>query len=128
MNNDIERNIIQEEQYTEANYPFTIKPKFSKLGSIIEISTQGPVLIFVPGDSTRDLLRFNKTTIFEKYNSSSNLVDILSFDKFFLECDIVQGLIFKVKDLEKFVILQWTLIRDRNRSKISQVVFNGIWI
>ena len=94
LNNEIERNII-DEHFTEANYPFTIKPNFSTLGSIIEISTQGPVITFVPADSKRDLLRFNKTTKYEHYNLSPNPVDILSFDNIFLECDIAQGMILK---------------------------------
>ena len=37
LNNEIKRIIIDEEHYTEANYPFSIKPNFSTLGSIIEI-------------------------------------------------------------------------------------------
>ena len=97
LNNEIKRIIIDEEHYTEAHYPFTIKPNFSTLGSIIEISTQGPVITFVPDDSTRDLLGFNKTTISEEYYLSPNPVDILSFDHFFLECNIAQGMIFKGK-------------------------------
>ena len=66
LNNEIKKIIIVEEHYTEANYPFSIKPNFSTLGSIIEISTQGPVITFVSDDSIRDLLGFNKTTIFEE--------------------------------------------------------------
>ena len=66
LNNEIKRIIIGEELYTQANYPFTIKPNFSTLGSVIEISTQGPVLTFVPDDSIRDLLGFNKKTIYEE--------------------------------------------------------------
>ena len=97
LNNEIKRNIIDEEHYTETNYPFSIKPNFSTLGSIIEISTQGPVITFVPDDSIRNLLGFNKTTIFEEYNLSPNPVDILSFDNIFLECNIAQGMIFKGK-------------------------------
>ena len=97
MNNENKRIIFDEEHYTEANYPFTIKPNFSTLGSIIEISTQGPVTTFVPEDSIKDLLGFNKTTIFEEYNPSPNLVDILSFDNIFLECNIAQGMIFRGK-------------------------------
>ena len=97
LNNEIKRIIIDEEHYTEANYPFTIKPNFSTLGAIIEISTQGPVITFVPDDSIRDLLGFNKTTIFEEYNLSPNPVDILSFDNIFLECNIAQGMIFRGK-------------------------------
>ena len=94
LNNEIKRIIIDEEHYTEANSPFTIKPNFSTLGSIIEISTQGPVITFVPDDCIRDLLGFNRTTIFEEYNLSPNPVDILSFDNIFLECDIARGMIF----------------------------------
>ena len=97
LNNEIRRIIIDREYYTESNYPFTIKPNFSTLGSIIEISTQGSVITFVPDDSIRDLLGFNKTTIYEEYNLSPNPVDIFSFDNIFLECNIAQGMIFKGK-------------------------------
>ena len=47
-NNEIKKIIADEGLYTEVNYPFTIKPKFSTLGPIIEISTQGPVITFFP--------------------------------------------------------------------------------
>ena len=97
LNNEIKRIIIDEEHYTEANYPFSIKPNFSTLGSIIEISTQGPVITLIPDDSIGDLLGFNKTTIFEEYILSPNPVDLLSFDNIFLECNIAQGMIFKGK-------------------------------
>ena len=97
LNNEIKRTIIDEGHYTEANYPFTIKPNFSTLGSIIEISTQGPVITFIPDDSIRDLLGFKKTTIYEEYNLSPHPVDILSFDNIFLECNIAQVMIFKEK-------------------------------
>ena len=94
LNNEIKRVIIDEELYTEANYPFKIRPNFSTLRSIIELSTQAPVIPFVPDDSIRDLLGFNKTTIFEEYNLSPNPVDILSFDNNFIECKIARGVIF----------------------------------
>ena len=97
LNNEIKRIIIDEEHYTETNYPFSIKPNFSTLGSIIEISTQGLVITFLPDNSIRDLLGFNKTTIFEEYNLSPNPVDIHSFDNIFLECNIAQGMIFRGK-------------------------------
>ena len=45
----------------------------------------------------RDLLGFDKTTRYEKYNLSPNPVDILSFDRKFLECNIAQGMIFESK-------------------------------
>ena len=97
LNNEIKRIIIDQEYYNENNYPFNIKPNFSTLGSIIEISTQGPIITFVPDDRIRGLLGFNKTTIFEEYNLSPNPVDILSFDNIFLECNIAQGMIFRGK-------------------------------
>ena len=97
LNNEIKRIIIDQEHYTETNYPFNIKPNFSTLGSIIEISAQGPIITFVPDDSIGDLLGFNKTTIFEEYNLSPNPVNILSFDNIFLECNIAKGMIFRGK-------------------------------
>ena len=101
MNNEIQRIIIDEGLYTEANYPFTIKPNFSTLGSIITISTQGPIISFQSDDSIRDLIGFNKKTIYEEYNLSANPVDILSFYNIFLECNIAQSMIFKGKISEK---------------------------
>ena len=97
MNNEITRIFIDEEHYTEICYPFTTKPNFSTLGSIITISTQGPIITFEPDDSKRDLLGFNETTKYEEYNLSPNPVDMLSLDKIFLDCDIAQGMISKGK-------------------------------
>ena len=91
------RIIIDEEHYTEANYPFTIKPKFSTLGSIIQISPQRPIISFMFDDSTRHLLGFNARTLYEEYTPSNNPVEILSFDNIFIETDIAKGMIFKGK-------------------------------
>ena len=54
INNEIKRIFIDEGHYTEADYPFKIKPNFSTLGSIIEISLQGLILSFMFDDSIRD--------------------------------------------------------------------------
>ena len=95
LNDEIRRIIIDEEHYTEANYPFTIKPDFNTLGSIIEISPQGSVISFVPDDSIGQLLGFAKTTIYGEYIFSQNPVDIMSFDIIFIETDVAQGMIFR---------------------------------
>ena len=95
LNNEIKRIIIDEEHYFEENYPFIIKPDFNTLGSIIEISPQGPIISFAPDDSIGQLLGFSKTTIYEEYNISPNPVDIISFDNIFIECDIARGMIFR---------------------------------
>ena len=97
LNNEIKRIIIDEEYYTEANYPFKIKPNFSTLGSIIEISPQGPIISFMFDDSIRDFLGFNARTIHEEYTPSNHPVDILSFDNIFLEGNIAHGMIFRGK-------------------------------
>ena len=110
LNNEIKRIIINEEQYTESKNPFPIKPNFSKFGSKIQTSTEGPVITFVPDDSIRDLLGLNKTTIYEGYNLSHNPVDILSFDNKFLECVNVQGMIFRCKRCG--IILTFTMDVD----------------
>ena len=95
FNNENKSNIIDKEQYIESDYLLTIKPNFSTLGSKTEKSSKRSVITFVPDDSTRDLLGFNKTTIYEKNNLSPNPVDNLSFDKIFLDTDIAKGMIFK---------------------------------
>ena len=72
INNEIDRNIMEEGHVTEANYPFTIKPKFSTLGYFIEISsniTSGQN-DFTPGDSIKDLLGFKPKVVHEEYNLS----------------------------------------------------------
>ena len=97
LNKEIKRIIIEEEHYTETKYPFTIKPNFSTLGSMIEISTQRPVISIVPYDSIKYLLGFNATTINEEYNPSPNTVDILSFDNIFIEGDVARGMIYSGK-------------------------------
>ena len=58
---------------------------------------QEPLISFLPDDSIRNLLGFIANTLYEEYNLSPNPVVILSFDKFFLETDIAQGMIFKGK-------------------------------
>ena len=97
LNNEIRRNVIDKSHYSEDEYPFTIKPKFSTLGSIIEISPQGSIVSLMFDDSIRDFLGLNARTLYEEYNLSHNPVDILYFDKIFLECDIAQGMIFRGK-------------------------------
>ena len=97
LNDENKRIIIDEGHFTRANYPFTINPNFSTLGSIIEISPQGPMISFMFDDSIRDLLGFNARTPYEEYTLSNNPVVILSFDNFFLECEIARGMIFESK-------------------------------
>ena len=97
LDNEIKRIIIYQEHFTEANYPFKIKPNFTTLGSIIEISPQGPIISFTSDDTIRNLLGFCETILYNEYNLSPNPVDILSFDNIFLECDVAQGMIFRGK-------------------------------
>ena len=66
LNNEIKRIFFDEEHYTEANYPFKIKPNFSTLGSIIEISPQGPKICFMFDDSIKDRLGFHAITLYEE--------------------------------------------------------------
>ena len=121
LNNEIKRNFIDDGHYTEANYPFTVKPNFLTLGSIIEKSTQGPIITFVPDDSIRDLLGFNETTIYEEFNLSPNPVEMLSFDNIFLECDIAQGVIFKGR--KSNIVHNWTMTVDPDYKHLEK--FSG---
>ena len=95
MNNQIKRIDFDKCHYTEANYPFTIKPNFSTLGSIVEISQYGAINGFVFNDSIGSSLGFNETVLWKEYYLSPNPVDIIPFDSIFLECDTARGTIFK---------------------------------
>ena len=95
LNDEIKRIFIDQGHYTELDYPFHIKPDLNTLGSIIEISPQGPVITFTPKDSIGELLGFNKTTIYGDYNFLQTPVDIISFDKIFIETDVAQCMIFR---------------------------------
>ena len=61
---EIKRINFEEGHFTEADYPFTIKPNFSTIGSIIEIFRQEPMISFLPDVSIRDPLGFNASTMY----------------------------------------------------------------
>ena len=96
MNNEIERKIIKEGFFTEAIYPFTIKPNFSTYGSVVEISLNitDKQIAFDLDDSMRNILRFKPVTIHDEHPSDFTF-DIFSFDNFFLETDVAQVMILK---------------------------------
>ena len=66
LNDEIKRITIKEGHFAEVDYPFTIKPHFSSLGCIIEVSRQDPIIGFIPFDSIRDLLGFNAGPVYEE--------------------------------------------------------------
>ena len=123
LNNEIKRNIIDEGHYNEVEYPFYIKPDFNTLGSIIEISPQGPVITFAPNDSIGSLLGFGKSTVYEEYNISPNPVDIISFDNIFIECDIAKGMIYRGK--QSNIIHNWTMTVNPGYKYVERF-FGGI--
>ena len=53
LKNEIKRINIDGGFFTETVYPFTIQPKFSTFGNIIETPSQGPLNCFLPHDSMR---------------------------------------------------------------------------
>ena len=99
LNDEIERNII-EGHFTEVDYPFTIKPKFSTLGSVIELSRQEPLNSLPPDDSIRNLLGFNAATLYEEYSLSPNPVDFLKFDNIFQNVILLKVRFLKAKEVE----------------------------
>ena len=108
LDNEIERIIIDEGHFSKNDYLFKIKPNFSTLGSIIEISPQGPIISFMFDDNIRDLLRFNARILYEEYNLSPNPVDIISFNIIFIETDIAKEMIFKGK--QSGIVMNFTML------------------
>ena len=50
---------------------------------------------FLVDDSIRNFLGFDEVTLYEKYKSSQNPLDILPFDNIFFETNIAEAKIFK---------------------------------
>ena len=107
LDKELPRILISENHFTEANYPFKIKPNLSKLGSIIETSPQEPIFSFMFDDSIRDLLGFNAGTLYKEYNLPTSPVDIISFNNIIIETDIDKGMIFKGK--RSGIIMNFTM-------------------
>ena len=106
LDDEIRRIISEKGHYSESDYPFRIKPNFSTLGSIVKTLTPGPQISFVFDDSIGILLGFNEILLWGESNLSDKPLDNLSFDKFFIECNIAQGMIFKGKRSRR--IHNWT--------------------
>ena len=77
LNIEIRRILIEEGNFTEANYPFKIKPNFSTWSSIIDVSFNkaGRYIVFTPNDSMRSPLGFKPLVSHEAYNLSDYPVD-----------------------------------------------------
>ena len=65
-NKENRRIIFDKGHYTEKEYPFTINPNFSTLGSIVEIKPRGAIIGFVFEDRISNLLGFHGTIIYKK--------------------------------------------------------------
>ena len=118
LNEQSNRNIIEQGHFTEKKFPFLLKSNFWTLGSIVDISRTEPLLSFVQDDSIRDLLGFDPVIKFEKRNLSSNPVDILPFNITFLETDTAQLMIIKGKWTG--VVHNFTMDVDRGYSRIKK--------
>ena len=125
MNNEIKRNIIDEEHFTESGYPFRKKPNFSTLGSIIEISSYRPFIGFWLDDSIKNLLGFYETTLYKEYILSINPGDILTFDNIFLECDFAQGMTYGGK--RSGIIQNFTMDVDPGYKYIDKILSGVQW-
>ena len=80
------------------------------MGSIVEKSPQRPIIGFLFDASSRNLLGLHDTILYKEYNISPKPVDILSFDSFFIECDIAKGMIFKGR--KSGFTQNWTMTVD----------------
>ena len=125
LNDEIKRIIIDKGPYSDSNYPFMIKPKFSILGSVIEINQTGPIISFVLNVGIGKLLGYEETILYHGYNSSPSPVDILSFDNIFIETDVAQGMIFKGK--RTGIIHNWTMTVDPGYKYVEKFAGGISW-
>ena len=99
LNKENKKIIIDKGHCTQKEYPFTIKPNFSNLGSVIEILQQGPIISFVFNDGIRNLLGFQETILYKEYNQSRNPVDIISLIIFSLKLILPKEYFLKGNEL-----------------------------
>ena len=86
--------ILEEEYFTEQDYPFKIKPNF--LGSVTKVKPgRGRKINFVQDDSLRHLSGSKPNAIQDECKVSDYPFEGLSFDNVLLEIDIAHGMIFK---------------------------------
>ena len=122
---EIKRIIIDEGHITENFHPFSIKPNFSTLGSLIEITNPNFLIDFTYDNTIRDLLGFIAVILEDEYKLSKNPVDILSFDNIFLERNIAQGMIFRGK--RSGIIHNFTMDVDPGYKYIEKFRGNIQW-
>ena len=122
---EIKRIIIEEGHITQDFYPFCIKPNFSTLGSIIEITDPNFLIDFTYVNTIRDLLGFNAVFLKDEYNLSDNPVNILSFDNIFLECDIAQEMIYRGKS--SGINHKWTMTVDPGYKYVESFTGGITW-
>ena len=125
LNKESRRNIIEEEHFTESDYPIQTKARFSTLGSFIEISPQGPTINFVFDDSIRNLLGVYETILYKEYNLRPNPVDILPFDNIFLEGDIANGMIYKQE--RSGINHIWTMSVNPGYKYVKSIAGGSAW-
>ena len=63
--------------------------------------------------------------MYKEFNLSTNPVDILSFDKFFLECDIAKGKLFKCK--RNGINQNWTMTVDPEYNCVENFAGGNTW-
>ena len=106
LNDEFKRNLIDKCHYTEAENPFTIKPNFSTLGSVIELSPQGAKIGFVFDDSIRNLLGFRDTMLFKKVICQIILLMFYHSIKFFSNVKLLEECFPEVTEVISFIIGQ----------------------
>ena len=123
LNNEIKRIIIDEGYYSENNYPFTIKPNFSTLGSIVDLSQTGPNISFVIEKSIGKVLMRRYYTM----NIIYHLILWIFFHLiiFFFETDIAQGMIFKGE--RSGIIHNFTMVVDPGYKYIEKFTAGNQW-
>ena len=117
-----EKSITHEDGYIQITIPtgaYEIESLKNEIKTIIIDEEPGPVITNVPNDTKGDLLGFNKTTTYEKYNLSPNPVDILSINNILFECNIAQGMIFKSK--RSGISLNFTMDVDPGYKYIEKI-------
>ena len=91
INSEIQRQMVNNDDYDKTNDSFFINISISRLSSVIEITNPSYKINFDIENSIGSILGFTKETLSVGYKKSPKIVDIVNVNSILVNVDIIQG-------------------------------------
>ena len=126
LNDETNRNKIEEGHFAEINYPLQLNHFFSNLGGTIEIPRQKPLVNFTTDYIIIEIRGFNAKTFMK--NITYHLIQLTFYHLTILISNVIslKELFSKVKNHRQFKISRWMLARGLYSLKNLKVEYKGM--